>query len=283
MTIVDFRIIGTGEEFFIGGYDAMPAFMERYKQLYDFKRLCTLPLDTFVDQMKESGVSLAVLQAEYTYGDVDLLNQRVGEAVKRHPDMLMGFAGIDPLATDDPVADLDRYVRNWDMKGLNLQPWVQGIFCNDKRLYPLYSYCQQNDIPVTIHSSINFSLNRKIDYSHPRWLEEVACDFPKLVIVANHAGWPWVNEMVAVAWKHTNVYLELGGISPKYMVMPGTGWEPFLAYGNSVLQDQILFATDSIISHDRVVKELDLLPFHDTVKDKLLYKNALRVLKISSL
>jgi predicted TIM-barrel fold metal-dependent hydrolase len=283
MTIVDFRIIGTGEEFFIGGYDAMPAFMERYKQLYDFKRLCTLPLDTFVDQMKESGVSLAVLQAEYTYGEVDLLNQRVGEAVKRHPGMLMGFAGIDPLATDDPVADLDRYVRNWDMKGLNLQPWVQGIFCNDKRLYPLYSYCQQNDIPVTIHSSINFSLNRKIDYSHPRWLEEVACDFPKLVIVANHAGWPWVNEMVAVAWKHTNVYLELGGISPKYMVMPGTGWEPFLAYGNSVLQDQILFATDSIISHDRVVKELDLLPFHDTVKDKLLYKNALRVLKISSL
>jgi len=283
MTIVDFRIIGTGEEFFIGGYDAMPAFMERYKQLYDFKRLCTLPLDTFVDQMKKSGVSLAVLQAEYTYGEVDLLNQRVGEAVKRHPGMLMGFAGIDPLATDDPVADLDRYVRNWDMKGLNLQPWVQGIFCNDKRLYPLYSYCQQNDIPVTIHSSINFSLNRKIDYSHPRWLEEVACDFPKLVIVANHAGWPWVNEMVAVAWKHTNVYLELGGISPKYMVMPGTGWEPFLAYGNSVLQDQILFATDSIISHDRVVKELDLLPFHDTVKDKLLYKNALRVLKISSL
>ena len=187
------------------------------------------------------------------------------------------------MATDDPVADLDRYVRNWDMKGLNLQPWVQGIFCNDKRLYPLYSYCQQNDIPVTIHSSINFSLNRKIDYSHPRWLEEVACDFPKLVIVANHAGWPWVNEMVAVAWKHTNVYLEIGGISPKYMVMPGTGWEPFLAYGNSVLQDQILFATDSIISHDRVVKELDLLPFHDTVKDKLLYKNALRVLKISSL
>jgi predicted TIM-barrel fold metal-dependent hydrolase len=283
MTIVDFRIIGTGEDFFIGGYGAMPAFMDRYKQLYDFKRLCTLPLDTLVDQMKESGVSLAVLQAEYTYGNVDLLNERVGEAVKRHPDMLIGFAGIDPLATDDPVADLDRYVRNWNMKGLNLQPWVQGVYCNDKRLYPLYSYCQQNEIPVTIHSSINFSMNRKIDYSHPRWLEEVACDFPKLVIVANHAGWPWVNEMVAVAWKHPNVSLEIGGISPKYMVMPGTGWEPFLAYGNSVLQDQILFATDSIIPHDRVVKELDLLPFHDTVKDKLLYKNALRVLKLTSL
>ncbi|HOO51527.1 MAG TPA: amidohydrolase family protein [Alphaproteobacteria bacterium] len=283
MKIVDFRIIGTGEDFFVGGYEAMPSFMDRYKQLYDFKRLCTLPVDDFVDQMKKSGVSMAVLQAEYSYGDVDLLNRRVGETVKRHPDTLIGFAGIDPLATDDPVADLDRYVNEWDMKGLNLQPWVQGVYCNDKRLYPLYSYCQQKNIPVTIHASINFSVTKKIDYSHPLYLEEVACDFPKLTIVANHAGWPWVNEMVAVAWKHTNVFLEMGGVSPKYLVMPGTGWELFLTYGNSVLQDQILFATDSIIPHKRIVQELDLLPLKDTVKEKLLYKNALRVLKISSL
>jgi len=283
MKIVDFRIIGTGEDFFIGGYDAMPSFMDRYKQLYDFKRLCTISVDEFVDQMTESGVSLAVLQAEYSYGDVDLLNRRVGETVKRHPGTLIGFAGIDPLATDDPVADLDRYVKEWDMKGLNLQPWVQGIYCNDKRLYPLYSYCQQKDIPVTIHASINFSVTKKIDYSHPLYLEEVACDFPKLTIVANHAGWPWVNEMVAVAWKHTNVCLEMGGVSPKYLAMPGTGWELFMTYGNSVLQDQILFATDSIIPHDRVVKELDLLPLKDAVKEKLLYKNALRLLKMTSL
>lgn len=279
MKIVDFRIIGTGEDFFVGGYEAMPSFMDRYKQLYDFKRLCKLPVDDFVDQMTESGVSLGVLQAEYSYGDVEFLNRRVGETVKRHPDTLIGFAGIDPLATDDPVADLDRYVNEWNMKGLNLQPWVQGIYCNDKRLYPLYSYCQQKDLPVTIHASINFSVTRKIDYSHPLYLEEVACDFPKLTIVANHAGWPWVNEMVAVAWKHTNVCLEMGGVSPKYLVMPGTGWELFLTYGNSVLQDQILFATDSIIPHDRVVKELDLLPLKDAVKEKLLYKNALRILK----
>lgn len=280
MEIVDFRIIGTGEDFFVGGYEAMPSFMDRYKQLYDFERLCRLPVDTFVDQMKENGVSLAVLQAEYTYGDVALLNRRVGETVKRHPDMLLGFAGVDPLAAHDPVAELDRYVREWGMKGLNLQPWVQGIYSNDRRLYPLYSYCQHKAIPVTVHASVNFSTNRKIDYSHPLYLEEVACDFPDLTIVANHAGWPWVNEMVAVAWKHPNVYLETGGISPKYMVIPGTGWEPFLTYADSMLQDQILFATDSIIPHDRAVKELDLLPLKDSVKEKLLYRNAFRVLKM---
>lgn len=282
MKVVDFRIIGTGKDFFPGGYEGMPPFMDRYKQLYDFKRLCTLPMDDFIAQMEQSGISLAVLQAEYSYGNINLLNQHVGETVKQHPDTLIGFAGIDPLASDDPVADLDRYITNWGMKGLNLQPWVQGMYCHDKRFYPLYSYCQQKDIPVTIHAAINFSVTRKIDYSHPRYLEEVACDFPKLTIVANHAGWPWVSEMVAVAWKHPHVYLEIGGVSPKYMIMPGTGWETFLTYGNSVLKNQIIFATDSIVPHDRVIKEVDLLPLKDSVKENLLYKNALRVLKLSN-
>lgn len=281
--IVDFRIIGTGEEFFVGGYEALPSFMERYKQLYDFQRLCSLGFEEFLREMEESGVSLAVLHAEYSYGDVDLLNKTVGEKVRRHPDKLIGFAGVDPVASDDPVGDLDRYVGEWNMKGLNLQPWVQGWYANDKRLYPLYSYCQEKNMPVAIHASLNFALHRRIDYSHPRYLEEIACDLPQLTIVANHGGWPWVNEMVAVAWKRPNVYLEIGGISPKYIARPGTGWEVFLTYANSLLQDQILFATDSLIPHERAVKEIDMLPLKDQVKEKLLYRNAMRVLNLRTM
>jgi predicted TIM-barrel fold metal-dependent hydrolase len=280
--IIDFRIIGTGPEFFPGGYGAMPSFMDRYKELYDFRRLRNLPFDDFLKNMQQSGISLAVLHAEYSYGDVHLLNKTVGELVKNHPDNLIGFAGIDPLASEEPVSDLDRYVSEWNMKGLNLQPWVQGLYPNDRKFYPLYDYCQQSKMPVAIHASINFSVDRKIDYSRPLHLDEIACDFPNLTIVANHGGWPWVNEMIAVAWKHPNVFIETGAISPKYLSRSGTGWEPFLTYGNSILQDQILFATNSLIPHERVVKELDLLPLKDDVKDKFLYKNAMRILGLSS-
>jgi len=281
--IIDFRIVGTGEKFFVGGYEAMPPFMDQYKKLYDFKRLCDLPFEEFLANMEKSGISLAVLHGEYTYGDVHLLNKTVGETVRKHSDQLIGFAGIDPIASEDPVGDLDRYVKEWGMKGLNLQPWVQGLYPNDKRCYPLYDYCQQNKLPVAIHASVNFSVNRKIDYSRPLHLDEIACDFPSLTIVANHGGWPWVNEMIAVAWKHPNVYLETGGVSPKYISRSGTGWELFLAYGNSMLQDQILFATNSLIPHERVVRELDLLPLKDHVKEKFLHKNAMRILSLSSL
>jgi len=279
--IIDFRVQGTGEKFFVGGYSAMPPFMERYKTLYDFQRLCEVPFESFVAEMERSGVSLAVLHAEYAYGDVDQLNRTVGEFVKEFPQKLLGFAGIDPAASQDPVADLDRYVNEWGMGGLNLQTCVQGWYANDKRLYPLYSYCQEKRLPVSIHASVNFMTNRKIDYGHPLYLDEIACEFPDLTVVANHGGWPWVTEMVAVAWKHSNVFIELGGISPKYIAKPGSGWEPILAYGNSVLQDQILFATDSLIPYARVFKEIEQLPLKDSVKEKFLCTNAMRVLGIS--
>ena len=279
--IIDFRVQGTGEKFFVGGYSAMPPFMERYKTLYDFQRLCEVPFESFVAEMERSGVSLAVLHAEYAYGDVDQLNRTVGEFVKEFPQKLLGFAGIDPAASQDPVADLDRYVNEWGMGGLNLQTCVQGWYANDKRLYPLYSYCQERRLPVSIHASVNFMTNRKIDYGHPLYLDEIACEFPDLTVVANHGGWPWVTEMVAVAWKHSNVFIELGGISPKYIAKPGSGWEPILAYGNSALQDQILFATDSLIPYERVFKEIDQLPLKDSVKEKFLCTNAMRVLGIS--
>lgn len=278
--IFDFRIIGTGEEFFPGGYEALPSFMERYKQLYDFRRMCSLPFDDFLAQMRQAGVTRAVLHAEYAFGDAEVLNRTVAEKVKAHPDLLVGFAGIDPPSSKNPVGDLERYVKDWSMRGLNLQPWVQGWYANDKRLYPLYSCCQQAGIMVAIHASLNFALHRRIDYSHPLYLDQVACDFPELTIVANHGGWPWVNDMVAVAWKRRNIYLEIGGVSPKYIGKPGTGWELLLTYGNSVLQDQILFATDSLIPHDRAVREVDGLPLKDEVKEKLLYKNAARLLGI---
>ena len=36
----------------------------------------------------------------------------------------------------------------------------------------------------------------------------MACDFPELVIVGGHIGYPWTEEMIAVATKHENVYID---------------------------------------------------------------------------
>ena len=40
------------------------------------------------------------------------------------------------------------------------------------------------------------------------YIDQVAIDFPELVIVCGHIGYPWTTEMIAVCDKHPNVYID---------------------------------------------------------------------------
>ncbi len=47
------------------------------------------------------------------------------------------------------------------------------------------------------------------------YIDEVALDFPELSIVCGHVGYPWTEEMVAVARKHPNVYIDTSAYTTK--------------------------------------------------------------------
>ncbi len=245
----------------------------------DVEFLTRVTVDHLVAGMDAGGVGKAVMQAEWARGDYRKQNDAVYEIVQSHPDRFVaGYLCVNPLEDDDMAAVVEKEVKERGFKGVNIQSFACRVRCNDKRFYPLYEKCLELNIPVTIHSSINFSTNRTIDYSRPLYLDEVACDFPGLTLVANHGGWPWVTEMVAVTWKHPNVYIEIGAVSPKYIGTPGTGWDPLMVYGNSLLQDRVLFATDNMLPHKRCVEELRALPLKEEVKAKWLGLNAARIL-----
>src|SRR5437660_952643 len=82
--------------------------------------------------------------------------------------------------------------------------------------YPVFEKCAELQVPVSIHTSANWTSTRSSDLGHPRHLDQVACDFPSLRLIMSHGGYPWVLEACLVAWKHPNVYLELGAHRPKY-------------------------------------------------------------------
>jgi len=136
--------------------------------------------------------------------------------------------------------ELVHAVKDLGMKALCLEPWLHKIHSNDKLYYPIYAKCVELDIPVWIHSSLNFVPQLKMDFGRPLYLDEVAGHFPELKIVAGHGGWPWVNELMAVLWRHDNVFMDISAIHPAYMTKPGSGWESLLCYGNSLLQETTL-------------------------------------------
>ena len=284
--IIDFRVVVPASEWQEDGDGS--DYMSNYGRIYSGERG---ELDVWsrhgsdaaamVAAFEAAGIDHAVVQAEWDSGDYRAMNDAVVRIVQQHPERLTGYCTVNPGTDDDMAAVVEREVTERGIRGVNLQPFAYRLMANDRRFYPLYQKCQELGVPVTIHSSINFSNNRPISFGRPLPLCEIACDFPELTIVANHGGWPWVAELVGIAWKHSNVYIEIGAVAPKYLGTPGSGWETLLQFGNSLLQDQVLFATDSMIPFERAVGELRELPLKPEVTEKWLGGNAAELLRLA--
>jgi predicted TIM-barrel fold metal-dependent hydrolase len=279
--IIDFRVtVPASERATPGEQSGGRGYMSNYGRVYQGSRGGGRDAEALVASMDEAGVDRAVLQAEWASGDFRLLNDGALRIAERFPDRFTPYVTVNPGEYADMV-EVVKEGHERGARGVNLQPFSYRLHAHDKRFYPLYAKCQELGLPVTVHTSINFSNDRSIDFGRPLYLCEIACDFPNLTIVANHGGWPWVTEMVAVAWKHPNVYIEIGAVSPKYIGTPGTGWEPLLVYGNrGLLEDRVLFATDSMLPFRRVIEELRELPLKEETKAKWLGANAARLLKL---
>ncbi len=283
--IVDFRVTAPIREWMDleEAKDKFPnSYMRGYvESAYEATAIWGITVEDLVKSLDEAGIDFAVLQSEWALGDYKKQNDAVYLMARKYPKKFPRyFLTINPLEDMEMAITVEREVKERGFSGLNTQTFAQRMRPNDKRLYPVYAKCQELGIPVTMHASINFSVDRTIDYSRPIYLDEVACDFPNLKIVANHGGWPWVTEMVAVAWKHKNVFIEIGAVAPKYIGTPGTGWEPLMVYGNSLLQDRVLFATDNMIPWRRYLEEFAVLPLKDKVKEKWLGLNAAKLLNL---
>jgi predicted TIM-barrel fold metal-dependent hydrolase len=284
--IIDFRMVPPIREY-MDPEEAMAKLPESYLRNYlgaydEVAFLTQITVENLIEMMDAGGVDKAVLQAEWAFGNYREQNDAVHRIIEKHPDRFVaGYLCVNPQEDDDMAAVVEKEVKERGFAGVNIQPWAYRVHCDDRRFYPVYQKCQELGIPVTIHASINFTVNRTIDYGRPIHLDHVACDFPELTIVANHGGWPWVTELVAVAWKHSNVYIEIGAVAPKYIGTPGTGWDPLMVYGNSLLKDRVLFATDCMLPAQRCVEEIRALPLKEPVKDMWLGGNAAKLLGLA--
>jgi uncharacterized protein len=214
-------------------------------------------------------------------GKTFMRNDLVAAAARQAPERFIPFAGADILQGMRAVRELERLVREEGFRGLSLRPFMIGLPADDRRYYPFYAKCVELDLPLSIHASANWTEVRSNDFGHPMHFETVACDFPELKLILSHGGYPWVLEAVLLAWKHPNVYLELAAHRPRYLAQPGTGWEPLLRFGSSVIRDKVLFGTGSFLlgrSPGELVEEFRALPLPAEVLDRWLYQNAKKLL-----
>lgn len=241
-------------------------------------RPLTMEVEAFVGQLDEMNVERAVifnLDEETPSGLTGLPNDYYADLVRRYPERFIGIAGIDPLKGVDAVREIRRCYE-LGLRGVAIRPFMFGIPPTHAKMYPIYSTCVELDIPIWFHLSINYS-TQNMEVERPIHLDVVAQDFPELKMIAGHGGWPWVAELTAVAWRNPNVYIDIASYLPKYLAMPGGGWETLLSLGNSILQDRVIFGSTWLFMGQSIRQLADgvmELPLKEEVKEKWLYHNA---------
>jgi uncharacterized protein len=115
------------------------------------------------------------------------------------------FFGVASANINKPMAavrELRRAIKELGFKALRVVPWLWNLPPNDCRYYPLYAECIELGIPFCTQVGHTGPLRPSETERPIPYLDEVALDFPELVIVAGHIGYPWTQEMIAVATKY---------------------------------------------------------------------------------
>jgi uncharacterized protein len=233
-------------------------------------------MEKLIADMDRAGISVGYL--------VGARNADLGRIKRQYPDRFICFATLNPMDGMPAVRELERLVKEDGVDGLRVNALYNCVSADDRRYYPLYAKCAELEIPVRIYTSMNYANDRPYDLGHPRHIDNVAIDFPELQIIAGLGGWPWINDMVGLLRRHPNLYCDTAAHRPRYLAQKGSGWEQFLQFGNTLLQDKImtglsryLFAT----SFEELIAEYKSLPLKGAVVEKWLYGNAARFFKLT--
>ena len=192
----------------------MFASLRRWMGLTDDTIPDEFPIDFTIAAMDSAGVDVALTSAWYGPQGALLSNEAVAKQVKAYPDRLVGVASVDLRKPMEARDELKRCVEEYGFKALRILPWLWQLPPNHRWYYPLFVQCVELDIPFCLQVGHAGPLMPSEPGRPIPYLDEVACDFPELRIVGGHIGYPWTQDMIAMATKYRNVYIDTSAYKP---------------------------------------------------------------------
>ena len=129
--------------------------------------------------------------------------------------------GYEPWPTLKPadVKNLRQLIQSGEVKVFaEIISQYAGISPSDSIMEPLYQLAEELDIPVGIHigiappgAAVTGQYRSKL--SSPLLLEEALIRHPKLRCYVMHAGWPMLDDMVAMLYAFPNLYVDIAVIN----------------------------------------------------------------------
>ena len=234
-----------------------------------------------LDAMQRLGIVKAVVSGNYN----DVLQWK-----KDAPDKVIAGVLIGPPEKVDLNFLRNEYkAGRLQVIGEVAQQYV-GIAPNDPRMEPIFALAEELDIPIGLHmypggppgqpymrgSSLRASLG------DPFLLEDVLVRHPKLRIYVMHAGWPFLDHMLALMYAYPNVYVDLGVIS---WSQPRAEFHRYLrALVEGGYSKRIMFGSDQMVWPEALGMAVDAVKSAEFLtaqqRSDILYHNAARFFRL---
>jgi predicted TIM-barrel fold metal-dependent hydrolase len=216
---------------------------------------------------------------------------RMGERLKRrntwtcenaaeHPE-LAAFPSVDPvMGADEMVAEVERCVNDFKVKGIKLHPAEGHYFPADKRLLPVYETAQKLDITVLSHGGL-FMMTPDVAYTQPSNFEPILMKFPALRLVIAHLGHGFWDESVRLAEKYPNVYFDTSAVIGGVKHLKIMSNEDFAQLIRKLGVNRVLFGSDyPWFSPAASLGHFLQRPLTESEKEKVLGRNAGTILGV---
>jgi uncharacterized protein len=203
--------------------------------------------------------------------------------------VIAGIAITDPAKFDATFIRSEYKAGRLQMIGEVAQQYL-GIAPNDPRMEPIYALAEELDIPIGLHMypggppgyAYLPGSHFRAALGDPLLLEDVLAHHPKLRIYVMHAGWPFLDRMIALMYAYPNVNVDLGVIS---WVTPRA---EFYRYLRGLVQagysKRIMFGSDSLGFPENVEAAVDAVKAADFLtpeqRSDILYHNAARFFRL---
>lgn len=243
-------------------------------------------IDEIADYYRERSMKAVVfgVDSALTTGQPRIPNRFVVEGARRHSDVLIPFASIDPHRGADGVNEAGELLEGGEVKGFKFHPNIQQFDPNDRIAYPLYELIEAHGSIAlfhTGHSGIGAGLpgggGIRLKHGNPMLIDDVAVDFPGMRIVMAHPSFPWQDEALSVALHKPEVHIDLSGWTPKRF--PAR----LVSYMKGPLRHQMLFGSDyPLITPDRWIDDFRTLEVDEKVERMVLKDNAAALLGLDT-
>jgi predicted TIM-barrel fold metal-dependent hydrolase len=236
-----------------------------------------------IQDFTEAGVEvvLVAFDIESAVGAPPCTNDYVAKFRDAYPDQILQVWGaVDPWKGEEAIREAERAATELGVLGFHFHPIMGRFRVDDRRLYALWETISGLGLPVMIDvgttgmgAGLPGGLGSQISHAHPMAVDTLAADFPSMNIIAAHPGWPWVDEMTAVALHKGNVYWELSGWAPKYFP------DQLKRDIRSRLRDKVMFGSDyPSLPYQRIFSEWAEFGFSEEILAQVFHGNAERVL-----